>query len=273
MPALRELQMQFAAALFEDAGSAPVQLPILPHGIEPDARLDIYRNNLREGFTKALAIEFPVIERLVGTEYFRQLAQAFLVEHPSRAGNLHHIGAPFPEFLRKRFDAGQYAYLSDVAALEWAYQQVMIAADAAPLAVEALREVSPAQYEHLRLALHPACALVPSVYPIVRIWQANQPDSTGEEIIDLDAGGDNVLLVRTPEAVELHRLAPGELAALDALGQGLPLGSALDAALASDQAFDIGAALRRFMDLHLFVGLHLPDAARDTINGTACSAD
>ncbi len=55
-------------------------------------RLDIYRNNLREGFVKALALGFPVIERLVGAEYFHQLAIELLRAHPSRSGNLHHGG-------------------------------------------------------------------------------------------------------------------------------------------------------------------------------------
>src|ERR1700704_1590626 len=108
--------MHFVDALF-GGDAAGVAAQIEANGLEPAERLDIYRNNLHEGFTKALAIGFPVIERLVGVDYFRQLALDFLRAHPSRAGNLHHIGAPFPRFLRERFADTEYTYFADVAAL------------------------------------------------------------------------------------------------------------------------------------------------------------
>ncbi len=93
MPALRELQLAFVAAMFGESDG--VEAHVHNGGMSADARLSIYQNNLREGFIKALALTFPVVERLGGTDYFRQLALEFLAAHPSRSGNLHHIGAPF----------------------------------------------------------------------------------------------------------------------------------------------------------------------------------
>ena len=272
MPALRNLQLQFADALF-DGTVEPLTSQIIFNGVDVADRLDIYRNNLREGFIKALSLGFPVIERLVGEEYFRQLAVDFQRAHPSRAGDLHHIGAPFSQFLRERFGRSKYAYLSDMAALEWAHQQVLIAADAEPISAEALRDVDPANYEHLRFDLHPASALVQSGYPIVRIWRANQPESGADEVIDLGAGGDNVLVLRTPECIEFHSLPAGDFTVLSAFVRDLPLGAALDAAQsdadeadadqsdkdeAAEPGFDLGAALRRFFSLGIIVGLQRP---------------
>jgi hypothetical protein len=244
MLALRDLQTRFTAALFGDAGLPDIDVP---------DRLDIYRNNLREGFIKALAIGFPIIERLVGVEYFRRLARDFLAAYPSRAGNLHHIGAPFAGFLHERFATTEYAYFADVAALEWAHQQVLIAADAQPITAEALATVNPLDYEGLRFDLHPAAALVRSAFPIVQIWRANQSDAAAEEAIDLDAGGDNVLVLRASEWIEFHRLPAGDFAALEALVAGASLGIALEAAQAADASFDLGVALRRFLTLGLLV--------------------
>jgi len=156
--ALRELQMHFVDALF--SGDAEVVASqIEANGVEPTERLDVYRNNLREGFTKALSVGFPVVERLVGAEYFRQLALDFLHAHPSRAGNLHHIGAPFPAYLRERFADTQYPYLGDVAALEWAHEEAILAADDAPLAASALAGVDAAR-QAPKLVLDPAPGLV-----------------------------------------------------------------------------------------------------------------
>lgn len=258
MLALRELQMRFVDALFGGDSDA-VAAHIEANGVDPAQRLDLYRDNLREGFTKALAIGFPVIERLVGAEYFRQLAFEFMHAHPSRAGNLHHIGAPFPQYLRERFAGTEYPYLGDVAQLEWAHEEAILADGEAPIAASALVEVDPARYEELRFRLHPACGLVSSRFPIVRIWHANQSESDAAEVIDLGTGGDNVLVHRTADCIEFHRLPSGEFAALAALARGAPLGAALEAALSADAAFDLGAALRHFLSLNVITGIALSD--------------
>ena len=139
---LRELQLRFAAALF-DGAVEPIAPHVLAGALGADARLRIYRNNLREGFRKTLALEFPVIERLVGAQYFAQLALELLTEHPSRAGNLHHVGAPLAAFLRRRFAGTEHAYLPDVAELEWACQEALVAADSEPLDPQSLRRIDP----------------------------------------------------------------------------------------------------------------------------------
>ncbi|HEU4626074.1 MAG TPA: DNA-binding domain-containing protein [Steroidobacteraceae bacterium] len=254
MLTLRELQLQFAAALFDGADAAVVP-HIVANGIDPAQRIDIYRNNLHEGFIQALALAFPVIERLVGTDYFRQLARDFQRAHPSRAGDLHHIGKPFEGFLRARFAETQYAYLPDVAALEWAVEEALIAPDAQPLDPNAFREIDPADYEDLRFELHPASRLVQSPYPIVRIWQANQPGAESDELIDLDAGGARALVLRTTDGIELHDVPAGDFALLEAFARGAPLGLALDEAQRAEPDFDLGAALVRFMKMKLIVGL------------------
>lgn len=245
MHALRELQHEFAGALFGEGALAGIRA----NGIAAEDRLEIYRNNLREGFVKTLALEFPAIGRLVGGDYFRQMGLEFLAAHPSRAGNLHHVGAPFAAFLRARFAGSQFDYLPDVAELEWAYQESMVAADAAPFDIEALRSVAP---DALRMALHPAVRLVASAYPIVRIWRANRVESASDESIDLGSGGDSVLILRAARHVEFHRLPAGQFALLERLAQGASLGDALEAALAADPAFDLTEALRRFISLGVF---------------------
>src|SRR5262249_12480482 len=104
MSSLRDLQRQFVGVLFEELADSEVTWARGqdgrarlrgPRRAQTAARLAIYRNNLHEGFINALALEFPVVQRLVGDDYFRQLAREFLHAHPSRAGDLHPIGAPF----------------------------------------------------------------------------------------------------------------------------------------------------------------------------------
>jgi hypothetical protein len=147
-----------------------------------------------------------------------------------------------------RFDATQYAYLPDVAALEWAYQQSFVAADAPHFDPDALRETPPRAYGQLLFSLHPACGLVRSPYPVLRIWAVNQPDAA-DEVVDLSSGADFVLIRRAAEGVEMRRIAAADFAILHAFSQGAVLADALETAQAIDPDFDLGAALRRFMGL------------------------
>ena len=265
MLSLRELQKQFVSVLFEESPESEVgwvrstgercQLRG-PRRAEVTARLAIYRNNLQEGFMKALALEFPVIQRLVGDDYFRQLAQEFLSVHPSRTGDLHAIGAPFSEYLRGRFAETEYAYFADVAALEWAYQQSGVAADAPTFDVQSLARVSPESYGALRFDLHPACFLIHSSYPILRIWQVNQIEKGEPDIVDLSAGPDYVVTRRLDMGVELRRVSPAEYVLLQRFLAGDSLAEALEAVQQHDPGFDLGPALRQFISLGLVTHFH-----------------
>jgi hypothetical protein len=244
MSSLRDLQRQFVAALFEEVPG--------PSEAEAAARLAVYRNNLHEGFSSALLLEFPVIERLVGHDYFRQLAREFLQAHPSRAGDLHAIGAPFPQYLRERHGGTEYGYLADVAALEWAHQQAAIAADAPAFDVQSLAHIAPESYGELRFDLHPACFLIRSAYPILRIWQVNQSASE-PEIVDLAAGPDHVITRRLGEGVELRRVGPAEYVLLECFSAGSTLAQAFAAVEQVEPGFDLGRGLRQLLALGLIV--------------------
>ncbi|MBV9724476.1 MAG: putative DNA-binding domain-containing protein, partial [Gammaproteobacteria bacterium] len=222
MLSLPELQTRMASALFGEA-TAPPPTWIRAAGIRPELRLGIYRNNLQEGFAKTLALEFPVMQRLVGEDYFRQLALSFLAHHPSRSGDLHHVGAPFAGFLREQFADTPYRYFADVAALEWALQECLVAEDDAAIDPHALQTVPPRAYPRLRLALRRAARLLESPFPIVRIWEANQPEAEPVGTIDLAAGPEFALAHRIAGSARISRLSAGEFALLSRLARAEPL--------------------------------------------------
>jgi hypothetical protein len=248
---LRELQARFAAAVFGDTAE-PSMLRVQAAGIAPELRLGIYRNNLQEGFTKTLALEFPVIQRLVGEDYFRQLALRFLAHHPSRSGDLHHIGAPFAAFLRGEFVGTTYEYFAEVAALEWAWQECLVAEDDEALDPKALQAVPPHDYVHLQFALRKAARLLESAFPIMSIWEVNQPGDNVAEIIDLASGPEFVLVHRVAGCARTTRLSAGEFSLLSGLASAEPLGAALDAALLCEPRFDLAVSLQRSFTLGVF---------------------
>jgi hypothetical protein len=261
MRSLLELQVQFArGVLFEDAA---VVSAIAPHGVDPNRRLRIYRNNAREGFLKALEATFPVILRLAGLDWFRQTGVQYMRALPSTSGNLHYIGRQFPAFLDERLRDSAYAYFGDVARLEWAYQEVLVAADHPTFDPSALSAVAPASHGALRFETHPAVRLVTSPFPLLAIWQANQ-DGASESTIDLAAGASHVLVIRREDHVELREISSGEFTLLDAFTRGKSLEEAADAVVAAEESVDLGTALARLMQLGTLVDFSLdPESDRD----------
>jgi hypothetical protein len=240
MPSLRELQSAFVDAVF--AGGEDVRHALTPN-CEP--RFEVYRDNTFANFTAALRAVYPVIERLVGTEFFTHAARRYVRNTPSTTGDLHHFGACFPEFLAALPACGELVYLPDTARLEWLMHEAFHAADHAPLDLGRLAAVAPDRYDALTFCLHPACRLLASPYPVHRIWQVNQAEVADTATVDLAEGGVHLLVARPVAGVELDLLAAAEFAALATLARGETLGVALEHAEQADAAFDAGRFLRR----------------------------
>ena len=119
---LYELQTDVMDALFERSERA--QPHVRGGRLSPRQRLDIYRHNLFDSLSAALAAVYPTVAQLVGEGFFRFAAHAYIAAHPSRSGNLHDFGAQLPEFLAQFEPARGLPYLPDSARLDWAWHQV-----------------------------------------------------------------------------------------------------------------------------------------------------
>ena len=259
MPSLRELQQSFAGALFAGDGTAPAFGIAAP--ADPAERIAIYRTAMFVNYRKALGATYAVVQRLVGTPFFNAAVDEFVRGHASTSGDLNVYGDEFGDFLAAYPHARELPYLPDVARLEWAIDEAQRAADCErePEAVlAALGAVAAEDLASVRLRLDPSCRLVASAFPTLRLWQVNQPDHDGDDWVDLDAGGDALLVRREANGVSLSQQAPGEHAFLAGLAAGAPLGAALDAAQAADEAFDLGAVLRKHIAGGTIVGVRGP---------------
>ncbi len=250
-------QQRFMALLYalETAAATPL---VRSGGISAEQRFAVYRNNLASNFLNVMTLEFPVIQKLTGAAYFRQLAAEFQHSCPSRSGNLHHIGAPFSNWLTARFADSDYPWFADVAALEWAWQECYVAGEPNGRAdLTRLAELSETQQESLRLELHPACRIVRSRWPVMSIWSAHQHSATTDmNLASLDmTRAENCLILRHAGEVILHSLSDGEAILLGSLQKGDTLGLALEQAVEADADFGAGAALHRAATLGLFTAI------------------
>ena len=239
MPAHAELIADFRAGLASGA---------LPRGVtardpaEAERRFAVYRNNVAHSLGRALAARFPVIERLLGTEFFAALAREFLTAHPPASPMLFRWGEAFPGFLRDFPPLADYPYLPDVARLEWLRGEAYhapdaIAADAANLAQAA---ISPATRG---ARLHPSVRLLQARYAAVTIWQANQPDAAPAAGLDADRPESALILRDNADQVQVLPLASGDPTFLQALMHGATLLAAAQAALHDQPGHDPGPLL------------------------------
>ncbi len=258
MPKLRELQLNFAAAIM-DGVQEGFDRCILSNGLNGAGRMQVYRNNILLNLTGALKAVYPAIHRLVGDGFFRYAAAQYIARYPSRSGDLHQFGREFAEFLDAFTPAAELPYLPDVARLEWAYHSVFHAVRHAPLDLGMLAKVPPNKQEALHFQLHPAAYLLQSAFPILRIRQSNQDDSTEDSPVDLAEGGVKLLVFRREENldIEFHLLGDGEFNFLYTLANDDSFSVACERALNAQPDFDIVACFSRHVLQGVLVSFHL----------------
>lgn len=207
-------------------------------------RLAIYRRNLFANWRAALEDTYPVVARLVGAAFFGEAARRYALAHPSASGDLHRFGERFAAFLAYYPHARDLPYLEDVARLEWAWHESFHAADVPPIDLDRLSRVAPADQGAIRFRLHPTVRLVDSGFPILSIWEANQPqrDGTPDRLEDADT----VVVHRPGLEVQVGLLERTHWRFLRALELGDALEPAAERAGFGD-AEDLGLALRQFV--------------------------
>ena len=223
--------------------------------------IEVYRNNYRGNLHDALAGAYPVVEQLVGKDFFGLLTRKFIEQHFSHSGNLHRYGADMAGFVADFEPAQELAYLPDVAALEWACHCAYFADDAVSLDIIKLGQIPPEQYPGLILHTHPGCHLVRSRYPIASIWRAHQPGANNDFYIDLDSGPCNALVNRKDDVVQINELTAADADWLSSIQTGAALGNAAYATLERYPEFDLQAALLNLSAQDVLAGFSLSDGS------------
>jgi hypothetical protein len=262
--ALATYQAAFAAYLLTNSAGADHAL----HACLQDAPagrtasgLRVYRNNVLYSLTRALAAQFPVVQKLVGDEFFGALASDYVRSEPPLEPALTYYGHQFAAFIARSPACRPLPYLADVARLELQYQRAMHAADDPVLHLGQLGAVAPELLGGATFTLHASVTLLASDYPIDRIWAANLDDPT--EVIHLDAPGRHHLLIhRRALRVQVVSLQPPAFTLLQQLQNGQSLQQAWTLA-AEHHALDtpeLTPLLGYLLGLEVFSGFRLsPD--------------
>lgn len=235
---MKTTQSEFRAALFDPEQNVPhslVDADTRPAG----KRFDVYRNNVILSLIDALRSSFPVIQKMLGTETFTNLAGLYVRAHPPSDPRMMLFGTSFPEFL-ERFEPLQHlGYLADVARLELAQRHSYHAADAPPIDPSVFAELAPEALASAVITFAPPVRLVRAPWPILDIWHFNMTEGAPQP----SAHAQDVLITRLEFDPQMHALPEGGGDLIAALMSGAALGDALDKVQLDHPEFDFSALL------------------------------
>jgi hypothetical protein len=210
---------------------------IVADGIDPAARLGVYRNTFASVLTNALRLSFPATHLLVAADCFEGAARLFIEEQPPQSANLDEFGAGFAEFLARFPPVAALAYLPEVARLEWSVSRAVHAEDAAPLELAPLAALPETAQARVQFERHPAAGLVRADHPADSVWRAVlAQDNAALAAIDPASGPVWLLVHRAETGVEVSRLSEDAWRFTAALFAGRPLHAALEEAPCADAA-------------------------------------
>jgi len=199
---LADIQSQLIQSLLDSENHSDALELILP-GNRSCSTLDIYKNSIQVSLLKSLSATYPVCEKLVGEDFFCNMAQEYIKNNPSRNPDLTFYGETYSYFIEEFLmlhDIKGLEYLSDVARLEWAWYQVFNAPDEQKSErddrslIEQLSTLAEPDILDILFQVSPHSILLESLHPVLQIWEANMEDYSDSQIIDYHEG-QNYLLV------------------------------------------------------------------------------
>ncbi len=190
-------------------------------------RLHIYRDSILGGMTDGLSGIFPVCKNLLGAQYFSHMLTDYLKQNPSFSPDLGNYGELLPNYIAQFKPAKDLLYLPEVAKLEWLWHKAFNASgvhkhNTAVYTLDQLASITEHKQARIQFVLQPSIQLMQSDYPIHLIWEMNQDNYNSLKQIDLNGGGVNLLIFRSPDySMNIHPLNKDEFIFYQALQSGL----------------------------------------------------
>lgn len=250
---LPDLQRAFADHL---AGADRPELLALVAGdsIPAASRLGVYRHHVQHSLAAALATTFSTVQTLVGEDFFRGLAQAFVLQSLPTQPVLSEYGAGLADFIAGYAPAHELPYLADVARLDWALNSAFHAPAVEGLGPSDLSVIEADRLPSMVLSLTPGAALITSPYPLGQIWLASRPGAAAASV-DLSSGGARLLVMRRPDDAAFVELSIAEAAFVAALLGGRSIEGAAEAAFQADGGFDLSTVFARLLALKVIAAV------------------
>jgi hypothetical protein len=200
---LADLQRDFQSWLVDASEDAADRL-----SVHAAAGLAVYQNNYRTQLVNCLKHSFPLLQKWLGEEEFRNAAIAHIEKYPPHAWTLDAYAEDFEQTLRERFPDNPDIH--ELAWIELALGEAFVARDAQPLTLDALATVD---WDNASLRFTPSLRVHVMTTNVEAIWSALCEERTPPESEMLaEAGG--LLVWRRQFTSRLREIDGLEYAAL-----------------------------------------------------------
>lgn len=223
--------------------------------ISAQGLMGIYQNSAIANITNSLKLTYPVIEKLVGEEFFSAMCREFIYITWPNSGNMDDYGAEFSDFLAEFEHAKHLLYLKDVARLEWGFHQSSLANDAIITDWSTLAQAS--DILQLQFLVTPSLRLVSSTFPIDKIWHLNQDETSADTEVEFGDEQDTdtfIVLFRQQLKTVVLPITSGEFALLNAFDNKETFENSIVAASQKQTDFSIDDSLKKFIELGIICG-------------------
>jgi hypothetical protein len=250
-PNLLDLQRRVAGAVmspFHASVSAAAKELVKPNDrLTSTERLNIYHRQYWYRILDSFNEDFPGLRAILGERAFQRLANAYLADCPSQSFTLRNLGSGLESWFtgHAEFAGKNVALALDMIRLEWAHIEAFDNAERKAIGPEDLLELGP----DLVFALQPHITLLELQHPVddlrVKVNQHLEEHSRASNAVSAPTHRhilrryarlkpQQIFLAvhRVEFTVYYRRLDPREFRLLQAIGQGQPIGAALDFALA-----------------------------------------
>ncbi len=252
MTSLKDLQQKFISdCLSGDLTDDNVSMSndISSDTISAKGRMGIYRESGVSNIIIPLQMTYPIVEDLVGEEFFKGLCRKYSEKYWPKSGDMNEYGIEFAEFIETFEPAKGLPYLSDIAWLEWLFHLSSLADDKDITDWSKFAALSEEELTKVTIDLHPSVEIMTSAHPILKIWEMCK--NGGEKTLDLSKEkGGHVLLIRKNLKVNLYPLADNEIAFIRSLIDGETLLEAYDKAIEIND----NEATKNFITKHIEIG-------------------
>ncbi len=246
------LRSRKARALIPSAVTGRGELVLPSATMQVEERLDVYNGGYLTRLLDTLRSDFPGLIHALGDEAFFDLAKGYVQQHPSQHANLIFFARHLAEFIAKQKKLPNRAFLRDLARLEGLMCESFHAKVSQGLDVNALQDLSPADWQGLVLQASPSLRLLETSYPVDHFLQAvfdqGDPEIPGRRVSYL-------AIYRKDYQVWRRRLSKPGYRILSSLTSGDSFGAALQHA--GEAAHLIGDWFQNWSADGLFVGYNL----------------
>lgn len=188
------------------------------------AGFDVYRNTTLGAGIDALEANFPSVACLVGRDWFRAAAAAYVEMSPPEDPRLMFYGDLFPAFLDAAEQAADVPYLGDVARLDRLWTESQNAADDILMPSAMWVELTEDGLSSVTVRPHASLRLFRSPHPAVTIWRASREGRAVEG--ELAWQPEHAVVVRAHMQVTVHDVGAPCLMFIEACASGSTLAEA-----------------------------------------------